>query len=110
MRGVIDSLRINGFLDLSLIPGASASDLLPRVHRVVSLLKRWILGTHHGAGSPEHLEGYLDEFTFRFNRRTSRSGASFSIGCYRTPWPWSPPPTKRSSKAFAAPAARTTTY
>jgi transposase-like protein len=53
--------------------GASASDLLPRVHRVVSLLKRWLLGTHQGAVSPEHLDYYLDEFTFRFNRRNSRS-------------------------------------
>lgn len=52
---------------------SSASNLLPRVHRVASLLKRWILGTHQGAVSPEHLDGYLDEFTFRFNRRTSRS-------------------------------------
>lgn len=51
----------------------SASKLLPRVHRVASLLKRWILGTHQGAVSPEHLDGYLDEYTFRFNRRTSRS-------------------------------------
>jgi len=51
----------------------SASELLPRVHRVASLLKRWILGTHQGAVSPEHLDGYLDEFVFRFNRRTSRS-------------------------------------
>jgi len=49
-----------------------ASDLLPRVHRVVSLLKRWLLGTHQGAVSHEHLDYYLDEFTFRFNRRTSR--------------------------------------
>jgi len=46
--------------------------ILPRVHRVVSLLKRWILGTHQGAVSPEHLDYYLDEFTFRFNRRTSQ--------------------------------------
>lgn len=52
---------------------ASASDLLPRVHLVASLLKRWILGTHQGAVSPEHLDGYLDEFTFRFNRRSSAS-------------------------------------
>jgi len=51
---------------------SSATTLLPRVHRVVSLLKRWILGTHQGAISPEHLDYYLDEFTFRFNRRTSR--------------------------------------
>jgi transposase-like protein len=47
------------------------NELLPRVHRVASLLKRWILGTHQGAVSPEHLDGYLAEFTFRFNRRTS---------------------------------------
>jgi transposase-like protein len=50
----------------------SASDLLPRVHRVVSLLRRWLLGTHQGAVSHDHLDYYLDEFTFRFNRRTSR--------------------------------------
>ena len=51
----------------------SAADLLPRVHQVVSLLKRWLLGTHHGAVSFDHLDYYLDEFTFRFNRRTSRA-------------------------------------
>lgn len=50
----------------------SAAELLPRVHRVVSLLKRWLLGTHQGAVSRAHLDYYLDEFTFRFNRRTSR--------------------------------------
>lgn len=50
-----------------------ASKLLPRVHRVASLLKRWVLGTHQGAVSREQLDYYLDEFTFRFNRRTSRS-------------------------------------
>ncbi len=47
--------------------------LLPRVHRVVSLLKRWLLGTHQGAIGHAHLDYYLDEFTFRFNRRTSAS-------------------------------------
>lgn len=47
--------------------------LLPRVHRVVSLLKRWLLGTHQGAIGHEHLDYYLDEFTFRFNRRKSAS-------------------------------------
>jgi len=52
--------------------GGSKNNLLPLVHRVVSLLKRWILGTHQGAVSPEHIDYYLDEFTFRFNRRTSR--------------------------------------
>jgi len=47
--------------------------LLPRVHRVVSLLKRWLLGTHQGAIGHQHLDYYLDEFTFRFNRRKSAS-------------------------------------
>jgi transposase-like protein len=47
--------------------------LLPRVHRVVSLLKRWLLGTHQGAIGHAHLDYYLDEFTFRFNRRKSAS-------------------------------------
>jgi len=51
----------------------SASELLPRVHLVVSLLKRWLVGTHQGAVSLQHLDYYLDEFTFRFNRRKSRS-------------------------------------
>lgn len=47
--------------------------LLPRVHRVVSLVKRWMLGTHQGAIRHAHLDDYLDEFTFRFNRRKSAS-------------------------------------
>lgn len=49
-----------------------ASALLPRVHLVVSLLKRWLLGTHQGAVSTAHLDYDLDEFTFRFNRRRAR--------------------------------------
>lgn len=48
-------------------------NLLPACHRVASLLKRWLLGTLQGAVSHEHLGYYLDEFTFRFNRRTSAS-------------------------------------
>jgi len=51
----------------------AAVELLPRVHRVASLLKRWLLGTHQGAVGPTHLDYYLDEFTFRFNRRLSAS-------------------------------------
>ncbi len=47
-----------------------ASELLPRVHRVASLLKRWLLGTHQGAVGGKYLDDYLDEFTFRFNRST----------------------------------------
>ena len=47
-------------------------NLLPRCNRVASLLKRWLAGTHQGGVSHEHLDYYLDEYTFRFNRRTSR--------------------------------------
>ena len=47
--------------------------LLPAVHRIAGLLKRWLLGTYQGAVSREHLNYYLDEYTFRFNRRNSRS-------------------------------------
>ena len=53
--------------------GKEADALLPRVHRAASLLKRWLLGTHQGRVEHKHLPYYLDEFTFRFNRRTSRS-------------------------------------
>ncbi|MGD0632632.1 MAG: IS1595 family transposase [Terracidiphilus sp.] len=49
------------------------SELMPRTHRVISLLKRWLMGTHQGAVSHKHLNYYLDEFTFRFNRRRSKS-------------------------------------
>ena len=48
-------------------------NLLPLPNLVASLLKRWLLGTHQGAARPSHLDYYLDEFVFRFNRRTSRS-------------------------------------
>jgi transposase-like protein len=53
--------------------GEDPSELLPGVHRVASLAKRWLLGTHQGSVDEAHLQGYLDEFTFRFNRRGSRS-------------------------------------
>lgn len=46
---------------------------MPGVHRIASLLKRWLLGTHQGSVKPHQLDYYLDEYTFRFNRRTSRS-------------------------------------
>ena len=49
------------------------SELMPRVHHVFSLLKRWLLGTHQDAVSQKHLDYYLDEFTFRFNRRRSNN-------------------------------------
>lgn len=46
---------------------------MPGVHRIAALLKRWLLGTHQGAVSNKYLDYYLDEYTFRFNRRTARA-------------------------------------
>jgi len=58
------------------LPGAQrarAHELLPGVHKVSSLAKRWLLGTHQGSVDAAHLPSYLNEFAFRFNRRRSRS-------------------------------------
>jgi transposase-like protein len=61
-----------GYVHHVLSPDAD-EELLPQVHLVVSLLKRWLLGTHQGGVQVSHLDFYLDEFTFRFNRRKSNS-------------------------------------
>jgi len=53
--------------------GDPAHVSMPGVHRIAALVKRWLMSTHQGAVSSKHLEYYLDEYTFRFNRRTSRS-------------------------------------
>jgi len=53
--------------------GQQAHELLPGVHRVASLTQRWLLGTHQGGVKPGHMQAYLDEFTFRFNRRRSHA-------------------------------------
>lgn len=53
--------------------GEDPHALLPGVHRIASLAKRWLLGTHQGSVGAAHLAGYLDEFVFRFNRRTARN-------------------------------------
>jgi transposase-like protein len=53
--------------------GEDPGELLPAVHRVASLIKRWLLGTHHGSVDTAHLPAYMNEFVFRFNRRRSRS-------------------------------------
>lgn len=53
--------------------GDPAHVLMPGVHRIAALLKRWLLGTHQGSVSKKYLDYYLDEYTFRFNRRTARS-------------------------------------
>lgn len=49
----------------------TGEDMLPHVHLIISLLKRWLLGTHQGAVSEKHMQAYLDEYTFRFNRRNA---------------------------------------
>jgi transposase-like protein len=70
-----DHLESKGYIHevtLSSAAKHAPSDFLSGVHRVASLLKRWLIGTHQGAVSKEHLDYYLDEFTFRFNRRRSR--------------------------------------
>jgi transposase-like protein len=69
------ALPIHGYLHSKTILSASgdpAHVAMPVVHRVASLLERWLLGTHQGSVSPEHLQAYLNEFAFRFNRRSSR--------------------------------------
>jgi transposase-like protein len=53
--------------------GQQAHELLPGVHRIASLAQRWLLGTHQGGVKPGHMQAYLDEFAFRFNRRRSRA-------------------------------------
>lgn len=59
----IQSLKENGNED----------QMLPNAHRVASLLKRWLLGTHQNYVSPSRLQNYLEEFVFRYNRRKSNS-------------------------------------
>src|SRR6266498_2585756 len=81
--------------------GESADAVLPRVHRVASLLKRWLLGTHQGAVSREHLDYYLDEFTFRFNRRNSRSRGKLFLRLAEQAVAVAPAPYKSMVKCFA---------
>lgn len=83
----------------------SASDLLPRVHLVASLLKRWLLGTHQGAVSREHLDYYLDEFTFRFNRRKSHSRGKLFLRLAEQAVAVGPSPYKSMVRCYAEAAA-----
>ena len=69
------ALPTHGYIHTKTVLSASGDPAhvsMPAVHRVSSLLKRWLLGTHQGSVAAEHLQPYLNEFTFRFNRRTSR--------------------------------------
>ena len=67
-----NGIEAGGYSRKALISTQGSAELMPRVHRVASLLKRWLMGTHQGAVSHDHLDYYLDEYTFRFNRRTSQ--------------------------------------
>jgi transposase-like protein len=80
------------------------SELMPRVHHVISLLKRWLMGTHQGAVSPEYLDYYLDEFTFRFNRRRSRSRGKLFFRLLQQAVAIDPVPYKSMVKCSAIPA------
>jgi transposase-like protein len=67
-------LPAKGYAHEPVDPGVPEAALrLPGIHLVFGLAKRWLLGTHHGAVSTKHLPAYLDEYVFRFNRRTARS-------------------------------------
>ena len=71
-----NALPQHGYFRNKIVPSSSgdpAHVVMPAVHRVAALLKQWVLGNHQGAVHAAHLDYYLDEFTFRFNRRTSRS-------------------------------------
>lgn len=68
------SLKDSEFQHIIIRESSNLGDtLLPHAHLVAALLKRWLLGTYQGAVRPSHLDYYLDEYTFRFNRRASGS-------------------------------------
>jgi transposase-like protein len=69
----IEELGFDHKVTVHLGSNIPAHQSMPGVHRVAALLQRWMMGTHHGAVQPSQLDYYLDEFVFRFNRRTSRS-------------------------------------
>jgi len=74
--GGYNSLSTHGYKHNRIVlsdTGDPAHISMPGVHRIAALVKRWLLSTHQGSVSQKHLEYYLDEYTFRFNRRTSRS-------------------------------------
>jgi transposase-like protein len=101
-----EPLRTKGYdHEITFLKGKTntPSGLMPRVHRVISLLKRWLMGTHQGAVSPEHLDYYLDEFTFRFNRRKSRSRGKLFFRLLQQAVAIDPVPYKSMVKCYATP-------
>jgi len=72
--GVYERLSELGYVhEIIRKEAAVGRNVLPKVNRIAALLKRWLLGTYQGRVEHSHLDYYLDEYTFRFNRRTSRS-------------------------------------
>jgi transposase-like protein len=86
--------------------GDLAHVVMPGVHRVASLLKRWLLGTHQGAVSREHVDYYLDEFTFRFNRRTSRHRGTLFYRLLQQAVAVAPAPYRTLAKGVRGPRPR----
>jgi transposase-like protein len=65
----------NGYIQIKQkqVIASNSEEMLPNVHRIAALLKRWLLGTHQNYTSQDRLQKYLDEFSFRYNRRKSNS-------------------------------------
>jgi transposase-like protein len=78
------------------------TDVVSSAHLVTSLLKRWLLGKHQGAVSHKHLPYYLDEFTFRFNRRTSHSRGKLFYRLIQNALEIEPVPTKLLTTTYRA--------
>lgn len=78
------------------------ADVIPLAHLIASLLKRWLLGTHQGAINHKNLPYYLDEFTFRFNRRTSRSRGKLFYRLIQQAMNTEPTPSKSLSTTYSS--------
>lgn len=88
--------------------GAPAHESLPAIHRVFALVKRLLEGTYQGGGSHEHLQEYLDEYVFRFNRRHTRNRGLLFMRLLQRALT-SPPVTYRSLVRLSRPKAITPT-
>lgn len=100
--------RITHFGYHHAVEEADVDYVLPVIHRVFSNLKAWLLGTHHGAVSHKHLQAYINEFTFRFNRRNTPMAAFQTVlgigthvegptyeGIYEGTWTHKNPPRRK---------------
>jgi transposase-like protein len=67
------ALSMHGYMHTVATAATMGKNVVPKAHRVIALLKRWLLGTHQGAVNHDRLQSYLDEFVFRFNRRAAKS-------------------------------------